>query len=172
VGSIGPPARRTAAVLVLLALGAAHLLLSSTLSERRSVVSESAYSASRLAVARFIRAEADRDDTILTNEIGQLGWVTGLRMLDVHGLIDPHIARQRSSGMGSGRAGHEKADLEYSFGKRPEWVVIPDIAVDQQRYRDAFPQFADYTAVIVPETTPRPEYQLVLHRREADPSRP
>jgi hypothetical protein len=172
LGSIRTPARRRIAVACLLVGGGAHLLLSSILSERRSVVSERAYSASRLAVARFLREEADSDDTILTNEIGQLGWVTGLRTLDVHGLTDPHIARQRAPGIGRGRAGHEKADLPYSFAQRPDWVVMPDIALDQRRFRDDFPPFADYVAVMVAETTPRPEYQLVLHRREADPGAP
>jgi hypothetical protein len=172
LGSIRTGPRRASAVVCLLALGGAHLFLSSFLSERRSIVSERAYSASRLMVARFIREQADPDDAILTNEIGQLGWVTGLRTLDAHGLTDPHIARQRAIGMGRGRAGHEKADLAYSFAQRPKWVVIPDIGLAHQRHSDVFPPFADYQTIIVPDTTPRPEYQLVLRRRDPSPNRP
>ena len=172
LGSIGSPASRRVAVACLLAGGGAHLALSSVLSERPSVVSERAYSASRLAVARFLLDEANPDDTILTNEIGQIGWATDLRILDVHGLTDPHIARQPAPQIGSGRAGHEKADLPYSFAQQPDWVVMPDVALDQQRFREEFPPFGDYEAVLVAETTPRAEYQLVLRRRDPVPSGP
>lgn len=72
-----------------------------------------------LCLARHTRPE----DSIATSVIGRIPYYSGLYTLDVFGLIDPVIAHQKRSGMGSGAAGHEKSDWDYIMSRNPVYIT-------------------------------------------------
>ncbi len=154
-------ARRVAA----LVLFTGQFVLTSWLAEGRSIRAERRFSDSRAAVAAWLRENADPGDTLLSNEIGQLAFFSGLHTDDLYGLTDPRIARMKPASMGEGKPGHEKFDLEYSFARRPTWVCIPGIGRSFAAWGAGFPPFADYRPVTLPEPLPRHEYQVLLRRR-------
>jgi hypothetical protein len=161
----GSPARRAAAALGAATVLAAHAVATARV-EASFVRRERAIAESRMAVARWLRANAAPGDTLLTNEIGQLAWVSRLRTDDVYGLTDRHIARlERASD--AGKPGHQKYDLEYSLSRRPTWIVVPGLGADLASWQRRVPAFSQYRAVVVPEPLPRPDYSVVLRRVEA-----
>jgi arabinofuranosyltransferase len=66
----------------------------------------------------------DQSGSILTYDIGVVGYITRFNIYDVLGIVDPTIAHQPApTTMGSGLPGHEKQDLAYSYSRRPTFVV-------------------------------------------------
>ncbi len=63
-------------------------------------------------------------ESLATRAIGATGYyAANLAIHDLHGLTDRHIARVATAGLGSGWAGHEKSDLDYSFGRLPTYFM-------------------------------------------------
>ena len=78
----------------------------------------------RLLARVFAARSAGRPDASLaTGAIGILGWESGLAIHDLHGLVDPRIARAGAADepLGTGLPGHEKGDLLHVLAKRPTW---------------------------------------------------
>ncbi|MFT5994226.1 MAG: arabinofuranosyltransferase, partial [Bradymonadia bacterium] len=87
--------------------------------ERESLIAERPLSEARTALGQFFAEQAPEDARILTGEIGAIAWFSERYVLDLYGLIDPHLARIEVDTMGEGRAGHEKVDLDYSLALAP-----------------------------------------------------
>ncbi|HZF13046.1 MAG TPA: hypothetical protein VFE33_30010 [Thermoanaerobaculia bacterium] len=161
------PSRRWPARLAVPALLVAQLVLTSWRGEARNVRRERSYLESRAAIGQWLRQHAAPGDRLLTGEIGQLGWDSGLYTLDLFGLTDPRIAHLRVATMGRGKPGHEKFDLAYSLGQRPTWITMPFIVPLWRTRPAAFPILAEYEPVTLPTPPPIPSYGAFLHRRAA-----
>jgi hypothetical protein len=109
-------------------------------------------------VAQWLDHVASPDDTILLGEIGQIGYSTDRVVYDIFGLVDAHIAHLDVPTLGSGKPGHEKSDLSYSMGLRPNWVVLPPKGMAAPGYEE----------VRIPPEFPvaRPSYRRLLRLRE------
>ena len=76
-------------------------------------------------IADFFAANAPNPSaSILSWDIGVLGYRTRFTIHDALGIVDPVIAHSTPDGtMGRGLAGHEKEDLRYSFSLQPTYVM-------------------------------------------------
>ncbi len=92
----------------------------------RGVETERWYVARQRLIGRFFARYGERDESIATGAIGAVAWESGLRVYDVHGIVDAHIAHHgRSQGtLGSGLPGHEKTDYPYIFDKKPTFYMF------------------------------------------------
>lgn len=165
---IGAAIRRwplPATALASVVLGAALYVDTSLTAEQGNLRGERRILESRARLADWVARHAAPGDTLLTNEIGQLAYGSGLYTDDVHGLTDRHVAQLESRSLGKGKAGHEKMDLAYSFARKPTWFVMPDVGESYARLRDRMPFFADYVPVSVDVALPLDAYRVVLHRR-------
>ncbi len=101
-------------------------------------------------MAEWLRANAPAGASVAARDIGALGFYSGLRIVDLVGLTDPHVART------SGFHGREGLDSDYVFGQKPDFIVIDayDTVVrtieplepSAVLYRD--PRFAAYRPVM------------------------
>ncbi|NTX55888.1 hypothetical protein [Myxococcus sp. CA039A] len=67
------------------------------------------------AVGEWVRAHGEPGDTLAATEIGYLGWYSGLRILDIHGLVHPSALpwlRQHN------------LHWWWDAGERPQYIVI------------------------------------------------
>jgi hypothetical protein len=72
----------------------------------------------------WLKANAPPGATIATCLIGHTGLFSGLRVIDLCGVIDPAVAHRTVSDFGKGKPGHEKlATLEETLAKRPTYIV-------------------------------------------------
>jgi hypothetical protein len=78
-----------------------------------------------VAIGKFFAHISSTDDLLCSEVIGAIGYFSNLQVLDVHGLVDPHIARQPFR-TGITKIGHEKADLDYILRRRPRFLHVPD----------------------------------------------
>lgn len=69
------------------------------------------------AAAGWIAANTPADATLAVSDIGILGYASGRRVIDMFGLVDPHIARR------PGRL-HFKSDAPYVLDRKPDLVVL------------------------------------------------
>jgi arabinofuranosyltransferase len=79
------------------------------------------------AVGRWFGAHRRAPDEVLaTKVIGAMGWFADVRVLDMFGLTDRHIARAGRSEkpLGLGFPGHERTDLGYVAARRPTWIFL------------------------------------------------
>ena len=76
-------------------------------------------------IARFFSHRArSQPSSILTWDIGVVGYATRFTIFDALGIVDPAIAHERPAAtMGQGLAGHEKQDLAYSYSLNPTFVM-------------------------------------------------
>lgn len=87
-------------------------------------------------------------DTLATDMVGVVGYYSGMRMIDIMGLCDRHIAHEgkRFPTMG-------KTDHEYVVGLRPTFYMFHGLGHMRQYYNDvkAFaPQRQDYLVIQTP----------------------
>jgi hypothetical protein len=64
--------------------------------------------------------------TLAVHAAGILPYYAKLPTIDMWGLNDAHIAKAPVEGMGTGIAGHERADYAYVFARRPT-VILPEV---------------------------------------------
>jgi hypothetical protein len=64
--------------------------------------------------ADWLRGHSDKGDTVAATEIGYIGWYSGLRVLDTHGLIHPDALPELRKG---------NLHWWYDRGQRPRFVV-------------------------------------------------
>jgi len=76
-------------------------------------------------IGEFLRSQMrSADDSVLTYDIGVVGYITRLKIYDALGIVDPVVAHARvDKPLGGGLAGHEKQDLDYSYSHRPTFVM-------------------------------------------------
>jgi hypothetical protein len=91
----------------------------------RGVETERWHVARLSAIGRFFAAHArGPDESLATDAIGAIGWYSGLAIRDLHGLVDPDIARRSDARVGRGFPGHERIDLVGALAGRPTFVMF------------------------------------------------
>jgi hypothetical protein len=108
-------------------------------------------------IGRFFAELADQDPgracSILTYDIGVVGYLTRCDIHDVLGIVDPVIAHQPApTTMGLGLPGHEKQNLAYSYSRQPTFVMYT------VQLRPAPADWPKYPSGL--DTRVRAEYQL------------
>jgi arabinofuranosyltransferase len=78
-------------------------------------------------IGRFFNGyRREYSETLATSAIGAIGYYADMRVDDVHGLVDPHIAHLPApADFAKHRPGHGRTDLEYSFDRRPTYFMFP-----------------------------------------------
>ncbi len=77
----------------------------------------------------WLRENAREGDSVAAVPIGAISYYSGLKIVDMMGLTDRHIARRKMSDMGSGWAGHEKHDGAYVLSRRPTYLLLGNVDV-------------------------------------------
>ena len=90
----------------------------------------------------WFKENSDPDATVAISDVGAVGYFSGRRILDMFGLIDPHIARLR------GRL-HYKADPRYVLSRAPDFVVLVSLNDEGAGY--SFSRIPDYSMNVLPE---------------------
>jgi hypothetical protein len=73
----------------------------------------------------FDRYRRDRSESLATTAIGAIGYYADMQVLDMHGLVDTHIAHMPPPpDFGWGRPGHGRKDYPYTFSLRPTYVMF------------------------------------------------
>lgn len=78
--------------------------------------------------ARYIDSVAP-GALVAATPAGAIAYYGNLRVIDMLGLNDVHIAHVAVASMGSGRAGHEKGDGAYVLRRRPDAILLGNVAV-------------------------------------------
>jgi hypothetical protein len=86
-------------------------------------------------LGRWFRENTPPEAKIAISDVGAVGYYSERRILDMFGLIDPHIARLR------GRM-HYKADPKYVLGRDPDYIVLVSLNDEGQGY--SFQRIPDY----------------------------
>ena len=103
---------------------------------------------------KWLKAHAPAGASIACVPIGAVGYYSGLRVVDMMGLTDRHIARVATP-VGGGWAGHEKHDGPYVLSRNPDYLLLGNIMVAPVRIPVDHPMFG------------KPGSQAI-QRREAD----
>jgi hypothetical protein len=90
----------------------------------------------------WFEENTDPDATIAISDVGAVGYFSKRRILDMFGLIDPHIARLR------GRM-HYKADPHYVLSRAPDYIVL--VSLNDQGAGYSFQRIPDYAMNALPE---------------------
>jgi arabinofuranosyltransferase len=74
----------------------------------------------------FDEYKRDADESLATGAIGAIGYYANMRVLDLNGIVDPHIAHQKPKrpSLGERLPGHEKEDLAYTFSEQPTYFMF------------------------------------------------
>ncbi len=92
----------------------------------RGVELERWYVARHRLIGEFFARYGREGESLATNAIGGVAYYSGLRIFDVHGIVDPYIAHQETSTnpLGSQLPGHQKSDYVYLFGRKPTFYMF------------------------------------------------
>jgi len=78
----------------------------------------------RMREAQELRAHCQPGETIAASAIGVVGYYTNLRIVDMLGLVDVHIAHRKMPGVGRFLPGHEKFDSKYVLSRKPAYILM------------------------------------------------
>ena len=91
------------------------------------------YFVDRLAMAaKWLEENAEPDSLVASSPAGSIAYHMNLKVLDMLGLNDVHIAHTKDTfggAFGKARAGHEKGDGEYILSKSPDYILMGNVAV-------------------------------------------
>ena len=78
-------------------------------------------------IGRFFKTyRRSPDESLATSAIGAIGYYSDMKILDVHGLVDTHIAHMPPpADFAIRRPGHGRRDLAYTISLRPTYVMFP-----------------------------------------------
>ncbi|MFQ5944999.1 MAG: hypothetical protein ACE5NC_01960, partial [Anaerolineae bacterium] len=80
----------------------------------------------RVAMGRWLREHVPQETHLAVDAAGQIPYFSRLRILDLFGPTDPHIARLAASEEAAALAGHTKFDFDYFLEQSPDLVVVYD----------------------------------------------
>jgi hypothetical protein len=69
-------------------------------------------------VGNWLERNADADDTVALMDIGLVGYLSGVKIIDITGLTDPHIAAAPGGWL------KKNYSLDYLFSRQPEFFVL------------------------------------------------
>ena len=77
-------------------------------------------------IGRFFDAyRRSSDESLATSAIGAIGFYARMRIFDMHGLVDTHIAHlPPPPDLGRRRPGHGREDLRYTLSREPTFVMF------------------------------------------------
>jgi hypothetical protein len=81
------------------------------------------------AAAKWLDANAPPGSLVASTPAGSIAYYMDLKVLDMLGLTDIHIARAPVTGLGGGRAGHERGDGKYVLSRSPDFILMGNVAV-------------------------------------------
>ncbi len=120
--------RRTAmAATVLALLGYAHWTFQVTSVEREQAFRRmfAPKDLERIRIGKWLREASEQDTVIAVYAAGQIPYFSRRYTHDMLGLNDEYIANLKTRELGSGRAGHERFDVDYTVD-----TIRPDVLVD------------------------------------------
>ena len=79
--------------------------------------------------AEWLQANAPRNAVVAATPAGAITHNLQLPVIDMLGLNDVHIAHVQVPDAGRGRPGHEKGDGKYVLSRRPDFVLLANVAV-------------------------------------------
>lgn len=121
-------------------------------------------------VGLWFKEHASPGAVLATNTAGAVAYYSELRIIDMLGLNDTHIAH-RQVPMGAHHAGHEKGDGAYVLARRPDYIMfcgsvgreMPCFRTDQELFMD--PLFAElYEKTTVRLSTISYPYELTFYQ--------
>ncbi|MBI4718924.1 MAG: hypothetical protein HY763_14050 [Planctomycetes bacterium] len=81
------------------------------------------------AAGRWLAEHAPPEAVVASTPAGAVAYHSRRRIIDMLGLTDAHIARVPVPRMGRGRAGHEKGDGAYVLSRKPDYILLGNVAV-------------------------------------------
>lgn len=81
------------------------------------------------AAARWLEQNAPPDSLVASTPAGSIAYHMSHRVIDMLGLNDRHIAHTESGNVGFPRAGHMKGDGQYVLSRRPDYILMGNVAV-------------------------------------------
>lgn len=69
-------------------------------------------------VGQWLRDHADPSATVALMDIGMIGYTSGIRVIDITGLTDPHVAAAPGGWL------KKTYSLDYLFGRSPDYFVV------------------------------------------------
>jgi arabinofuranosyltransferase len=83
-------------------------------------------------VGQWFGEHAAPGESIAVVPIGAVSFYSGLKVYDMLGLTDRHIARRQMPRLGTGWAGHEKSDGQYILKRKPTYLLLGNIDVSDK----------------------------------------
>jgi arabinofuranosyltransferase len=80
-------------------------------------------------IGEWFKEHAAPGESLAAVPAGAVAYYSGLKVYDMLGLTDRHIARRRMPAIGKGWAGHEKHDGPYILRQRPTYLLLGNIDV-------------------------------------------
>ncbi|MCU0611124.1 MAG: hypothetical protein MUE60_04975 [Candidatus Eisenbacteria bacterium] len=85
-------------------------------------------------VGSWLRDHAAPSETVALMDIGIIGYVSGMRVIDITGLTDPHVAAAPGGWL------KKEYSLDYLFGRAPEYFVLVSAAdYPREAFGSSFP---------------------------------
>lgn len=81
------------------------------------------------AAARWLEENAPPDSLVASTPAGSIAYHMSHRVIDMLGLNDRHIAHTEAGKVGFPRAGHMKGDGRYVLSRRPDYILMGNVAV-------------------------------------------
>jgi hypothetical protein len=75
-------------------------------------------------VGLWLHEHVPPDSLLATNTAGSVAYYSRLRVIDMLGLNDEHIAHREIPSLGKGFAGHEKGDGKYVLSRKPDYIIF------------------------------------------------
>ena len=83
------------------------------------------------AVGRWMKESLPPTTHLALGAVGAIPYASGFRTTDIFGLTDPVIARTETPGMGTGLAGHERANAARVLERRPDLILSYVVLTDR-----------------------------------------
>lgn len=91
-------------------------------------------------VGKWFKENASQDQSLATVPVGAVSYYSELKVYDIVGMTDKHIAHLTMPSMGKGWAGHEKHDGQYILSRKPTYLLLGNIDVtDKPRNTEDIP---------------------------------
>ena len=116
--------------MVLALLGYAHWTFQVTSVEREQTFRKmfAPKDLERIRIGKWLRQASEPDIVVAVYAAGQIPYFSRRQAHDMLGLNNEYIANLKTRELGSGRAGHEKFDVDYTLGTiRPDVIVDPHL---------------------------------------------
>ncbi|MGC8737861.1 MAG: ArnT family glycosyltransferase [Candidatus Hydrogenedens sp.] len=72
----------------------------------------------------WLRDNVPPNSLLATNTAGSVAYYSHLKIIDMLGLNDEHIAHREIKTLGKGFAGHEKGDGKYVLSRKPDYIMF------------------------------------------------